>query len=197
MKFLLGLIIGFLIIPAAVFIYFQSGNAPVATSDPPLPFEKSLASRALHARINRQMPARDVSGMKVDDLQAAAMTYQMNCSFCHGLPQKPISPAAKGMFPQPPQLFKAGEMVTDDPPGETYWKVKNGIRLSGMPGFRDTLSEQDIWQVTALVARADKLPQQVLDALKPSGESSAMPPEPAPPPKTKTPPEKTPPEKKR
>ena len=26
------------------------------------------------------------------------------------------------MFPTPPHLFK-GHGVTDDPPGETYWKV--------------------------------------------------------------------------
>jgi hypothetical protein len=29
---------------------------------------------------------------------------------------------SKGMFPNPPQLFTKGDIMTDDPEGETYWK---------------------------------------------------------------------------
>jgi mono/diheme cytochrome c family protein len=47
--------------------------------------------------------------------------------------------------------------VTDDPEGETFWKVTHGIRLSGMPGFGSTLSDTERWQLTMLVAHADKL----------------------------------------
>jgi hypothetical protein len=60
------------------------------------------------------------------------------------------------MFPKPPQFFQ-GHGVTDDPVGETYWKAKNGIRLTGMPGFGTSLSEQQLWQVSLLLAHADKL----------------------------------------
>jgi mono/diheme cytochrome c family protein len=69
------------------------------------------------------------------------------------------------MFPKPPQLFTPDEMVTDDPEGVTFWVVTHGIRLSGMPGFGATLSETERWQVTLLVAHADKLPPAVQAAL--------------------------------
>jgi mono/diheme cytochrome c family protein len=46
--------------------------------------------------------------------------------------------------------------VSDDPPGETYWKVANGIRLSGMPAFKGVLTENEMWQVSLLLANADK-----------------------------------------
>ena len=65
--------------------------------------------------------------------------------------------AAVGMFPKPPQLFKSGEMVNDDPEGATYWKATHGIRLSGMPAFAKTLSDTQRWQITMLVAHDDKL----------------------------------------
>jgi mono/diheme cytochrome c family protein len=56
--------------------------------------------------------------------------------------------------------------VTDDPPGETYWKVANGIRLTGMPAFKDALTETEMWQVSLLLANADKpLPPAALDIL--------------------------------
>ena len=68
------------------------------------------------------------------------------------------------MFPHPPHLFR-GKGVTDDEPGETFWKVKNGIRLTGMPGFEKSLSETQIWQVSLLLANADKLPDSVKQSL--------------------------------
>jgi mono/diheme cytochrome c family protein len=57
--------------------------------------------------------------------------------------------------------------VSDDPPGETYWKVANGIRLSGMPSYKLVLSDTEMWQVSVLLANADKpLPPAALDLLK-------------------------------
>jgi thiosulfate dehydrogenase len=51
-------------------------------------------------------------------------------------------------------------MVTDDPVGVTYWKVANGIRMTGMPGFGEMLSPTQMWQVSQLLKNADKLPDQ-------------------------------------
>jgi mono/diheme cytochrome c family protein len=61
-------------------------------------------------------------------------------------------------------------MVTDDPVGVTFWKVKNGIRLSGMPSFDSTLNDQQKWNVSAFLARADDLPPEAQAALKPFPE---------------------------
>jgi thiosulfate dehydrogenase len=166
-KFVTGFVVGLLLIPAFFALYVATGRLPVATSDPPLPFEKFLAGVGLDVRIRREAPKRDVSRFTTADLASGAEVYQKNCAVCHGLPQQPSTAAAKGMFPPPPQLFTTEGEVTDDPAGVTYWKVKNGIRLTGMPGFHASLSEQQMWQVAALVARADKLPPEALDVLKP------------------------------
>ena len=64
--------------------------------------------------------------------------------------------------------------VSDDPPGETYWKVANGIRLTGMPSFKSVLTETEMWQVSLLLANADKpLPPEALEIL--NGHSSPPP----------------------
>lgn len=55
--FLFGLVIGILVVPLAVLTYFRSGSAPVATSAPPMPFERMLANGALHATIAKEKPA--------------------------------------------------------------------------------------------------------------------------------------------
>jgi mono/diheme cytochrome c family protein len=159
--FILGLIIGIIILPICGYIYFRYGYAPVATAAAPMPFEKKMASMALRARIHAEAP-KDVP-IQPDDanLTAGAKIYVDNCAFCHGLPnQASTPPAAKGMFPVPPQLFNPDDMVTDDPPGQTYWKVDNGIRMTGMPSFAKSLSQTQMWQVSLLLAKADKLPDQ-------------------------------------
>jgi mono/diheme cytochrome c family protein len=166
--FLVGLILGILIVPIAIFFYVETGQSPAAASDAPMPFEKFLARGALHARIKKETQDRDLSTFNAGDLAAGAEVYRTNCAFCHGLPLQAPSAAAQGMFPHAPQLFTAKETVTDDPVGVTYWKVKNGIRLTGMPGFQKALTDQQMWQVAALMASADKLPPDVLRSLLPA-----------------------------
>jgi mono/diheme cytochrome c family protein len=131
MKFLLGLIIGLGVVPAVGFVYFRLGFTPVATAAPAMPFEKKLA--------------------------AGARIYREYCAFCHGIAGQAETASPKGMFPHPPQLFK-GTGVTDDPAGEIYWKIANGVRLTGMPGYRKTLTEDQMWQVSLLLLRAHELP---------------------------------------
>jgi thiosulfate dehydrogenase len=95
---------------------------------------------------------------------AGAQIYKDHCAVCHGLPGQAQTAIAQGMFPDPPKLME-GKGVTDDPPGESYWKVSGGIRMTGMPGFNKTLSTTQMWQVSLLVANADKLPKGAKDIL--------------------------------
>jgi thiosulfate dehydrogenase len=158
-KFLLGLILGLLIPAGVAYCYFSFGYAPVATSSAPMPFEKTMARMALRARIQKEAPTKGAP-IPADEanLTQGATVYVENCAFCHGLPGQKATMAAKGMFPLPPQLFEKDEMVTDDPVGVTYWKVSNGIRMTGMPGFGEMLTQPQMWQVSLMLTNADKLP---------------------------------------
>ncbi|HKT48882.1 MAG TPA: cytochrome c [Candidatus Angelobacter sp.] len=165
-RFIFGVIIG-LLIPAAIgYCYFRYGYAPVATSSAPMPFEKTMARMALKARISKEAPKNAPIQPTEDNLTSGAKTYMDNCAFCHGFLNQTATKAAKGMFPLPPQLLTKDEMVTDDPVGVTYWKVKNGIRMTGMPGFGEMLSDNEIWQVSEMLGHADKLPPSALVALQ-------------------------------
>ena len=183
-KFIIGIIVGFLLVPTAFYIYCKSGHAPVATAAAPMPFETFFAKTALHATINREAPKTKSTRATEGELLAGVDVYRHNCRGCHGIPGSPESNVAKGMFPHPPQLFAPGHMVTDDPVGVTYWKAKHGIRLSGMPGFTGLLTDEQIWNVSLLLANADKLGPSVKLAL------TAPPQGPPPPPKGQSPPAK-------
>ncbi len=165
MRFLLGVVIGLCLLPLFGLLYFRFGYAPVATAASPMPFEKQLAHIALHARIEKEAPKSVPIEPSDENYLAGVHLYRANCAICHGLPGQAAEPTAKGMFPRPPQLFK-GVGVTDDPAGETYWKVANGIRLTGMPAYTGAMSQTELWQVSLLLAHADKLPDSARTLLQ-------------------------------
>jgi thiosulfate dehydrogenase len=161
----IGFIVGVVVLTGGVYFYFASGMAPVATADPMMPFERKMANMALKAHIEKQHIGESPVAADEPNLLAGADTYKKDCAMCHGLPGHPVDLVTM-MFPKPTQLFKA-KGVTDDPASESYWKAANGIRLSGMPAFKDKLTNTQLWQVSQLVAHANELPASVQKVLVP------------------------------
>jgi mono/diheme cytochrome c family protein len=170
-RILLGIVMGMVLALAALLAWFRFGQPPVAVGDPPLPLERWITSVPLHARIDREMIGTSPVQPDEDNLVAGAQIYRDQCAACHGFYGKPSSFGAH-MFPKAPPLWEKHHHgtavgVSDDPLGETAWKVDNGIRLSGMPAFKQVLTDTQIWQVSLLLANADKpLPPAAWDILR-------------------------------
>jgi mono/diheme cytochrome c family protein len=170
MKFLSGLIVGLLILPACIFFYLHMGHPPVAVADPPFPLEKQIVRVPLYARIDREMPKSAPIEASPTNLTLGAQVYRANCAACHGLYGRP-SAFASHMYPRVPQLWAPHHNgvvgVSDDPVGETYWKVANGIRLTGMPSFDKVLNQTQMWQVSVLLKNAGQpMPAEVTHLLQ-------------------------------
>jgi mono/diheme cytochrome c family protein len=139
-----------------------------------MPLEMRLAHMAIDARVEKaKIPSSPVAADEKSYLSGTEV-YKEHCAVCHGLPDQPKTFIAEGMFPRPPQMFH-GVGVSDDPASETYWKVENGIRLTGMPGFKGRLTEDQIWQVSVLLANSDKISPVVKAALLTPAPPSAAP----------------------
>ncbi|HYW65494.1 MAG TPA: cytochrome c [Candidatus Dormibacteraeota bacterium] len=168
----LGIVLGVLLVLAGVYFYFSSGRVPVATNAPEMPLERKFAATALHAYLDQQPHPNPQVAADEPNFLAGAKVYKDQCAVCHGLPGEPKTMVADGMFPKPPQLFR-GVGVTDDEPWETFVKVESGIRMTGMPGFKEHLSDRQMWQVSVLLKHADGLPPTVKDFL--TGDTPAPP----------------------
>ncbi len=168
MRVFLGFLLGLLVVPVAVYLFFAFGHPPVAVGDNPFPFEAQIVRVPLNARIDREAPKQSPLEASEANLVAGAQVYREQCASCHGLQNHP-SKFGGTMYPRTPQLWAQHKNssvvgVSDDPVGETFWRVKNGIRLSGMPAYQTLLSEQQMWQVSMLLSVADKpLPQAASD----------------------------------
>jgi mono/diheme cytochrome c family protein len=177
--FVVGVLIGIILFGGGLYYYFVSGTAPAAVADPPMMMERRMASRSLDAHIEKaNVPAPPIQPSE-DNYVAAAKLYKDQCAVCHGLPGQAAPAISGNMFPDATLMFK-GKGVTDDPPQESYWKVKNGIRLTGMPTFKGILDDTQMWQLALFVANADKLPDSAKKILAPepppAAISPAMPP---------------------
>ena len=165
----MGFLLGLGVVAGGTAAYLRFGALPVATADKPFPLEKAIVSVPLKARIASQMQPAPF-GTDEDAFEGGAHVYRTQCAGCHGTPGHDVA-FAKEMYPTAPQLWKMhakGNVVgvSDDEPGETYWKVSNGIRLTGMPAFNHVLTYTQMWQVTLLLKNADQqLPDPVMKIL--------------------------------
>jgi thiosulfate dehydrogenase len=170
-RVLLGLLIGIVLVPAAALMYLKYGRPPVAAMDAPFPFEKFVTSIPLKTRIEFEQVTKPPVKSDEDTFVTGAHIYAQECAMCHGYHGQ-ASRFGRKMYPAAPPLWeKSGKDdvvgVSADPLGETYWKVENGIRLTGMPGFKGILTPAQMWQVTMLLANANKpLPPAALAILR-------------------------------
>jgi mono/diheme cytochrome c family protein len=178
-SFVIGVLVGVLLLSGGVYYYFASGMAPAAAADTPMPFEKQMASKSLDAHIEKANIPSPPIPVNEENFLAGAKIYKDQCAGCHGLPDQPPPTISNKMYPNAPLLFK-GKGVTDDPPQESYWKAVNGIRLTGMPSFKEALNDTQLWQVALLVAHADIIPDSAKKALAPEPVPGAAMPAPMP-----------------
>jgi len=159
-----GFVIGFLgalaLLVLTGYLFLKYAPLPVAVADKPFPYERELVRIPLGARIHKEAPASAPFVISEEVYESGAHVYREQCAACHGLPGKDSS-FGQYMYPHAPQLWKKHKNrsavgVSDDPVGNTYWRVENGIRLTGMPAYDKVLSPMQMWQVTLLLANADK-----------------------------------------
>lgn len=150
---------------AAIVIF--SGAIDVAATTPDPGFVKAILNQAREHSIERRsklipVPSLDSAAQVAKGLEE----YQEMCAVCHGGPGREHSAIAQGLNPAPPQFSRS---LRDDP-AETFWIVKNGIKMTGMPGFGPTHDDETIWAMVAFLRKIDELTPEQKAALAKGGE---------------------------
>src|SRR5450830_1428723 len=140
----------------------QSGLIPANADANPGRIELWVAGTSLEATLQREAPkGKNPVPLSEQNLLNGVHLFAQNCAVCHGSAKGAAasSPIAKGLYQKPPQLATDG--VKDDPEGVSFWKIKHGIRLTGMPSFGYSLSDRQIWTLALFLKHMDKLPPAV------------------------------------
>lgn len=154
--FILGVILTVVFFVAAALVVAVTGHITMRADILPMSMEKSLAMRAMDANVQRNAPKVANPVQPTDqNLVAGAEIYAAHCAVCHGDPVHPKSPLAETLYPPAPQFM-------DDRPdmeqNKNYYITLHGVRWTGMPGWKNVLTEDQIWQVVTFLSRMDNLP---------------------------------------
>jgi len=158
-NFVLGIVVTLVVLVISVLGLALLGFLPTRANKPAPEWERHLAMSALDNSVERHAPRLNNPVPPTDDnLIEGLKIYTMNCAFCHGGIDRHPSTLESSFYPAPPNLILH---PPDDPEWHVFYVVRNGVRYTGMPAWDKTLSEQDIWRVTAFLARVEKLPPAV------------------------------------
>jgi len=156
--FVLGVFATIVVALGCGYIALRNGIIPANADANPGWLETWAAETSLDATLHREAQGTNPVSMTDDNLIAAIKLYGQHCAICHGTSKgdASASPVAKGLYPRPPQLATDG--VEDDPEGFSFWKIKHGIRWTGMPSWKEALTDQQIWTLALFLKHMDKLP---------------------------------------
>jgi thiosulfate dehydrogenase len=157
--FWLGVLAAIVVAVVGGYVVLRIGLVPANADAKPSPVEIWAARTSLRATLSREAPKTANPVPQTDaNLVAGIGLYGQHCAICHGTAKgnASASPVARGEYPKPPQLATHG--VEDDPEGDTFWKLEHGIRWTGMPSWKGTLTDRQIWTLALFLKHMDKLP---------------------------------------
>jgi mono/diheme cytochrome c family protein len=159
MKIILTGVATILVLALAAFAVSYSGIYNVAASAPENPLSAWFLSTTMHRSVvqhaGQGQAPREFSD---DQVRAGFRVYNETCVYCHGGPGKDPVDIGKGLNPEPPFLADTVDHWTSD---QLFWIIQNGVRMTGMPSFKATHKEDEIWDLVGFLRQLPKMtPEQ-------------------------------------
>jgi len=138
-------------VSASIFFFGGFFNVAAIQEDPGIVnwalVKVRMASIARHANVTPMVNLDDPA-----IIQAGARAFATRgCVDCHGAPGVPWEKFSEGLNPDPPDLNEVGPQRE---PGQLFWVIKNGIKMTAMPSFgKIGVEDKEIWSIVAFVKK--------------------------------------------
>jgi mono/diheme cytochrome c family protein len=150
-----------LVVGAAALIY--SGAYDVSASAPHGAFSRWLMETAMRSSVARQADGIEVPQLDDPSLTLAGINdFEEMCVQCHGAPGKEPGAVGKGLNPPAPDLAESAKEMSA---AELFWVTRHGIRMTGMPAWGSTHSDDALWPVVALMTALPELDSEAYQDL--------------------------------
>lgn len=149
MKILISVLITLGVLFVLFLIYIYSGWHNVSAMNE----ESGLMKWVFNTTKNNSVESR-ITDISVPDLKNSSLIkegfehYKEMCESCHGAPGIEETELSKGLNPPAPYLV---EEAKESDPKELFWITKNGIKMTGMPAWGKTHSDEKIWAIVAFI----------------------------------------------
>ena len=108
---------------------------------------EQLRDRSIAVRSESLVPPADFSDPR--RVAAGGRLYAALCAGCHLAPGMKNTDLNRGLYPKAPQLAYG----TNLSPGEEFWIIKHGIKLTAMPAWGRTHDDTELWNVVAFLGK--------------------------------------------
>ena len=160
LKRVIGVVV---IVLVAGIIVMYSGVISVAATNPHAPLTAYVLSTTMDNSVRYH--AKDIRPPPLDDSQMVMegfRHYRGMCAGCHLAPGMESSEIRQGLTPEPPKLQ---EVAAEWRPAELFWLIQNGVKMSGMPAWGPTHSDDAIWAIVAFLQKLPGMTAQEYEAM--------------------------------
>ena len=158
-RFWIGVVTATATLLLAAFCYVRFGFVDPRADIPVNALDRRVAMPALDASVEGRAPDAQNPVQPTDENLIAGMKmYQKQCSSCHGDVAHHQGILAYALYPRAPQFM---DDAPDMPENENFYILQHGVRYSGMPAWKQTFNDEQLWQITAFLSHMDKLPPNI------------------------------------
>lgn len=132
-----------------------------SAKDEPSGLEKVVARRLRYLSVpSAQGRARNPVLLTPEVLAEARAHFADHCALCHGNDGKGQTAIGQNLYPKAPDMQQPGTQSMPD--GHLFFIIKNGVRLTGMPGWgRDTPEDdRETWALIHFIRHLPVITQQ-------------------------------------
>src|SRR5215213_7759964 len=159
----------------AAFVFIKSGLYNVGASKPHTTLTWWVTNETMIHSVKRHSRSVDPPPLPFTPAQVSRgfCAYETHCVACHGAPAVARQTWVSGLEPSPPYLLDATHKFT---PRELFWIAKNGIKMTGMPSWKNAMSDREIWDVVAFLEASRHMPPQTYVRWRSDGRCAGVPP---------------------
>ncbi|HKN74443.1 MAG TPA: c-type cytochrome [Candidatus Acidoferrum sp.] len=154
-SFLFGILTMILILAVGL-LFALLGFVNMRADNPPSHLEAAIAGRVSDASVERAaLKLANPVAADEANLAAGARLYRDHCTLCHGDPARPKAPLSDSLNPPAPQFI---DDKADMPEYQNFYILQHGIRWTAMPGWKNVLTDQQLWRLVTFLSHMSDLP---------------------------------------
>ncbi|MGH8146107.1 MAG: c-type cytochrome [Rhodanobacteraceae bacterium] len=153
MRFVGALIVWIIIAIIAYFIFAFSGVYQVGADVPHWHITRQAIGLVREHAVEHRIA--DITPPPLDNpalVKEGAEHYAKMCTGCHLAPGMGRSDLREGLYPRPPNLTR----FSPDP-AEAFWIIKHGLKMTAMPAWGKSHTDQQIWAMVAYLQKQPKM----------------------------------------
>jgi mono/diheme cytochrome c family protein len=104
-------------------------------------------------------------------IAAGGANFEEMCASCHLAPDGEVTELYEGLYPLPPVFYKSTSSSDDEHSREHFWVIKNGLKLTSMPAWGVSHSDDEIWAMVAFINKLGGMSAEEYQDMTADGEA--------------------------